>query len=453
MTASTPGSQRAGAAETSSGPRPRRKWASPRQMIAWAFYDAANNGFVTPIQTFIFAAYFTNAVAPNPSLGTVWWGNMVSLSSVLIALGGPLLGAAADRMGRRKPWIFVFTALCVTASLFLWFVQPDPSYALMALVLVGLGTVGSEYAQIFYNAMLSDLVPRERTGRWSGWGWASGYVGGLVCLLLSFGLFVSDSALIALPQDSAMHVRATVLLAGAWYTLFALPLFFITPDEPSKGVPLGRAVRQGASQLRQSFANVRKYKHIMRFLIARMLYNDGLTTTFAFGGIFAAGVFGMSASEVLLFGVALNVTAGLGAAGFAWVDDWLGPKPTILLSIVGLIIPGAVMLLVTEQLHFWIAGCALGLFFGPVQSASRSYLARTAPPELRNQFFGLFALSGKLTSFIGPMLVGWLTYISDSQRVGMSVVLALFLAGGLLLLTVPPAEDLRDELHEDEPST
>ncbi len=426
------------------------RFATRKEMVAWALYDCANNGFVTPIQTFIFAAYFTRAVAENPTAGTHLWGNMISAAGLTIALGGPLLGAVADRAGRRKPWIGFFTLLCIAATFCLWFVQPEPSFALLALIGVGIGTIGSEYALIFYNAMLSDLVPNKRTGRWSGWGWAAGYVGGLICLLLAFFLFVGDNPLIPLGSDNAHDVRATVLLSGAWYALFALPLFLFTPDTPATGTPLRQAAGQGFRQLKSSFVRVRQYKHIMRFLIARMLYNDGLGTVFAFGGIYAAGVIGMSAQEVLLFGVALNVSAGLGAFAFAWVDDWIGPKPTILLSIVGLLVPGTVMLFLSSKLWFLVVGCLLGLFFGPIQSASRSYMARTAPPELRNQFFGLYALSGKLTSFAGPLIVGWLTYISGSQRVGMSTVIFLFLAGGVILLTVPKATEVREEVAEGE---
>ncbi|WP_235896679.1 MFS transporter [Oceanidesulfovibrio marinus] len=428
------------------------RYATRKEMVAWALYDCSNNGFVTPIQTFIFAAYFTKAVAENPAIGSAMWGNMISLAGLVVALGGPLLGAVADRAGRRKPWIGVFTALCIAATFSLWFVKPDPAFAMLALVGVCIGTIGSEYALIFYNTMLSDLVPNERTGRWSGWGWASGYIGGLACLLLAFFLLVGDNPLIPLGTGDAANVRATVFLAGGWYLIFALPLFLFTPDTPATGTPLIQAAGQGLTQLKESFSHVRRYKHIVRFLIARMIYNDGLATTFAFGGIYAAGVFGMSAKEVLIFGIVLNVAAGLGAFAFAWVDDWIGPKPTILLSLVGLLVPGTIMLFITSKLWFLVVGCVLGLFFGPVQSASRSYLARTAPPELRSQFFGLFALSGKLTSFAGPLLVGWLTYLSGSQRVGMSTVIFLFFAGGVMMLTVPTAAHVREEVAEGNPA-
>jgi len=232
-------------------------------------------------------------------------------------------------------------------------------------------------------------------------------------------------------------VRATALLTAAWFGLFSLPLFFFSADEPDTGLGLGAAVRAGVGQLRDSLREVRRYKDIARFLIARMLYNDGLTTMFAFGGIYAAGSFGMEPEEILLYGIGLNVTAGLGAAAFAVLDDKLGPKKVIVWSLLGLILPASLMLVVRSKALFWVFGLILGLFVGPAQASSRTWLARMAPEEVRNQMFGLFALSGKLTAFIGPLLVGWLTLASGSQRVGLSSVVLLFLAGLWLLRKVP----------------
>lgn len=414
--------------------------ASRTALWSWAFYDWANNGFFTLIQTFIFATYFTKSVAPDVTTGTALWGNMMGVAGLIIGLGGPLLGAWADRCGRRKPWVAGCTILTASATAMLWFVEPSASWVLWGLVFAGIGTIGAEYAMIFYNAMLPGLVERGRIGRWSGWGWAMGYVGGLLGLVIALFGFVSEGAWFGVTHDGAAHVRATCLLSAAWYLLFSLPLFFFTPDEPSTGVSLGRGLSEGFAQLVSSLKNIRKYRHIMRFLLARMIYNDGLVTLFAFGGIYAAGTYGMSAQEVIYFAIGLNVTAGLGSAGFAWLDDRFGAKPTILVSLAGLVVPGMVILLASGKMVLWIFGLALGIFMGPVQAASRSYLARSAPEHLRGEMFGLFALSGKLTSFLGPLLVGWVTYATGSQRWGMSTIVLMFVIGGLLLATVPRAD-------------
>lgn len=413
-------------------------------LIAWAFYDWANSAFFTLIQTFVFATYFVRALADTEAAGTALWGYMTAFTGLLIAVGGPILGAIADQGGRRKPWIGVFTVLCVIATAALWFVAPSSEFILLALILVAIATLGAEFASVFYNAMLPDIASNEHIGRWSGWGWGLGYAGGLVCLAVALLGFVEvDNPWFDFDREASEHVRATFVLTAAWILVFSLPLLFITPDTPSTGKTLSRAVSGGFQQLMNSARHVRRYRHIVRFLIARMLYTDGLLTLFMFGGVYAAGTFDMSQSEVLKFGIALNVSAGLGAGVFAWVDDWIGAKATILLSLVGLIVPGILILLVGSEVVFWVLGVTLGIFIGPVQAASRSYLARAAPPALRTEMFGLYALSGKATAFLGPLTVGWLTDVTSNQRIGMAPVIVLLTVGFLLMLTVPkPREAL-----------
>ncbi|WP_207264132.1 MFS transporter [Desulfovibrio sp. Huiquan2017] len=410
-----------------------------RALVSWALYDWANSGFAALVQTFVFAAYFARAVAGNETLGTAWWGNMMGVAGLVIGLGGPVLGAVADHTGRRKPWLAVFTTLCIAATALLWFVRPDPAFVLPALVLAGIGTIGSEYAMIFYNSMLPDLAERTRIGRWSGWGWGLGYAGGLVLLVLALYGLVRAPGWFGIPHHDALNVRAVMPLTALWYLVFCLPLFLFTPDTPSARVPLSRAVAGAAARLRGSLRDLRNHRHIALFLLARMFYNDGLTTMFAFGGIYAAATFGMDSSEVIVFGIGLNVTAGLGAAAFAWLDDRLGSRRTILLSLMGLVVPGTAILLVKSKTLFWIFGLAIGIFVGPVQASSRSWLAHAAPAEVRTEMFGLMALSGKLTSFLGPFLVGWLTLATNSQRLGMSAVIGLLAVGLAGMLFVPEA--------------
>jgi UMF1 family MFS transporter len=345
--------------------------------------------------------------------------------------------------------LLVFTLVCVVPTGLLWFVTPTPTAALRALVLVAIATIGYELAAVFYNAVLPRLAGNACVGRWSGWGWGLGYAGGLASLLLALFAFVQgEGAWLPLDRASAEHVRATFVLVAAWYLVFAVPLFVFVPDTARTGQNLAEALRKGVGQLAESFRHVRQYAHILRFLIARMIYVDGLATIFSFGGIFAAGTFDMSEKDVLLFGIALNVTAGIGAAAFGWLDDRLGSKRTIQLSLLGLLVPGTGMLLARSLTVFWGCGLVLGVFVGPVQAASRSYLARVAPPSLRNQMFGLYAFSGKATSFLGPLLVGWLTVLAGSQRVGMSVIMVFLALGFLLLLTVPRSVELSGETAE-----
>lgn len=410
-------------------------------LFSWAMYDWANSAFFAVIQTFVFATFFINSVAASETTGSNLWGNTISLAGLIIAVGGPVLGAIADQTGRRKPWIAAFSLLCIVATALLWYVAPGTEYLWLALGLLFLGTVGSECAIIFYNAMLPDLAPQRVLGRWSGWAWGLGYAGGLACLLVALLVFIDvEQAPFGLDTSSAQHVRATFLLTAAWYLVFSLPLFLRTPDAPRTGVSLRKATVRGWKQLRTSIRQVRQYRHIVRFLVARMIFIDALATVFAFGGIYAAGTFDMDATQVLTFGIGLNLTAGVGAALFAWIDDRMGSRLTILVSLAGLIAMTSAVLLVRTETLFWVFGLTLGIFVGPVQAAGRSWMARAAPPDLRNQMFGLFALSGKVTAFVGPFLVGWLTWLGGSQRIGMSVIVVLFCVGLWLMLGVPEAD-------------
>lgn len=409
-------------------------------LFSWALYDWANSAFFAVIQTFVFATYFIQSVAENETAASAQWGNTISAAGLVIAIAGPFLGAFADQLGRRKPWILVFSLMCILSTAALWFVAPSNQFLILALVLVFLGTVGSESALIFYNAMLPDLVDGDRMGRWSGWAWGLGYAGGLVCLVAAlFGFVDVDQPPFGLDSATAEHVRATFVLVAVWYLIFSLPLFFSTPDTARTGLTIRAAMKNGWQQLRSSFVHIRSYKNIFRFLIARMVFIDALATVFAFGGIYAAGTFDMTARDVLLFGIGLNLTAGTGAALFAWIDDFIGSRRTILISLAGLIVTTSAVLLVSSQTWFWAFGLLLGIFVGPVQAASRTYMGRIAPDEMRNQMFGLFALSGKVTAFLGPLLVGWLTWIAGSQRVGMSIIVVLFIAGFMLMWKVPDA--------------
>ena len=404
-----------------------------RALFSWCLFDWANSAFPTVITTFVFATYFTTTVAESTIAGTAAWGHAQSLAALIIALLGPALGAIADRGGRRKPWLLAFTALCVAACVGLWFTQPERGDVIWALTFVVLGTVGFEIGMVFYNALLPEIAAPERLGRLSGWGWGMGYAGGLACLSVALvGFIQTDAPWFGLAAGTAEPVQATTLLVAAWVSLFALPLFLWTPDKP-RGERTLEALRNGLVTLVNTLCNIRRYAQTARFLLARMIYIDGLNTLFAFGGIYAAGTFGMALEEVILFGIAINVTAGIGAACFAWLDDNIGPKRTILIALGGLIGFGGALLLASGKVWFWALALPLGLFVGPAQAASRSFMARLAPPHMRAEMFGLFAFSGKATAFLGPLFLAWATLAFDSQRAGMATII-VFLAVGFVLL-------------------
>ncbi|MDA1089151.1 MAG: MFS transporter [Proteobacteria bacterium] len=420
------------------GNSPEKNKTQRRGIAAWCFYDWANSAFPTVITTFVFAAYFTKAIAADEITGTAQWGYAISLSGLAVAVVAPLLGAVADFGGRRKPWIFAFTVICAVATALLWQAKPDVSFVFLALVLTAVANFAFEMAMVFYNAMLPDLASKDRIGRVSGWGWGLGYGGGLACLGLALvALVEAETPVFGLDKGQAEHLRATGPMVAMWIMVFAVPLFVWTPDRPSRGLRIGDAFRKGSSSLIDTLRRIREHKDIVRYLIARMIYTDGLNTLFAFGGIYAAGSFGMDFSELILFGIAINVTAGLGAAGFAWIDDRIGPKRTIQIAVIGLTVLGGALVVVEGKTLFWALALPLGIFVGPAQAASRSLMAHLAPAEIRTKMFGLYALSGKATAFIGPALLAWVTVASGSQRAGMATILVFFVVGLGLLSGVP----------------
>jgi len=415
--------------------------AGRRALWAWSLYDWAGQSFATVIQTFVFASYFTNEIARDSETGTTQWSLTIGCTGILVALLGPVLGAVADRAGRRKPWLAGFTALCAAATAAMWFVHPEASDQGLALALLAVGVFGTQMAIVFYNAMLGDLATPREFGKWSGRGWALGYAGGICCLLAVLVLFIGDHALLPLDREAAVHIRATFPFVAIWFVLFALPVLLIAPDRPGARRPLARSVREGCAQLRDSFRKLRPNRGILRFLIARALYMDGLATVFALGGVYAAGTFGMGGSEILIFGIALNFSAGAGAVAFSVIEGRLGARRSILLALAGLFLFSTLILLAPGETAFWICGVSLGLFVGPVQSSSRSYFSLVVPNETRTQMFGLYAFADKATSFIGPLLVGGLSAWTGSQRLALIVIPLFFALGWFLLRGVAEAVD------------
>jgi UMF1 family MFS transporter len=405
-----------------------------RARIAWCVFDWANSAFPTVIVTFVFSTYFVTVVAENPEIGTQQWSQALAVSGLVIAILGPIFGAVGDQTGRRKPWLAACSATTIVAAGLLWYSKPETDYALYALVCFAIANIAFEIGQVFYNAMLPALVPAEKIGRFSGWGWGLGYVGGLTCLVIALRVFVQgDPPPLGLEEDGAEHVRIVGPMVAAWFAIFCLPLFFFAPDGGRSTQSMVDATASGIRTLVATIKRVRRYRDIAWFLLARLFYVDGMNTMFAFGGIYAAGTFGMTVTEVIQYGIALNMTAGLGAAGFAWLDDRIGARKTIVIALCGLIAFGVPLLLVESEMWFWILGLPLGIFMGPAQAASRSLMARLAPPDIRNEMFGLFAFSGKATAFVGPFILGLVTVAAASQRAGMATIV-VFLGVGLTIL-------------------
>ncbi|HEY1153479.1 MAG TPA: MFS transporter, partial [Pseudolabrys sp.] len=437
-------------------------------VVAWIFFDWAAQPYFTLITTFVFAPYFATFVAATPDQGQSLWGFATAGAGLLIAMMSPVLGAIADASGRRKPWIAGFGALLVIGSSLMWIGKPgDPSIIVPLLIAYGIATVGVEFATVFNNAMMPSLVPPEKIGRLSGTGWATGYIGGILSLILVLGFLAANpdtgrtmlgiTPLFGL--DAAAHAgdRITGPLTGLWFIVFVLPMFLLTPDFPSKR-PVRQALREGLRELRETLAELPKRKSLATFLLANMIYTDGLVSLFAFGGIYAAGTFGWRTIQIGTFGILLAVAGTFGAWMGGKLDDRLGPKRVIaiamtalLLSIVAILLvdrdsilfvpvtppqPGGGLFAAPAEKAYLVLGGLIGMMGGPLQAASRTLLIRMAPRDRITQYFGLFALTGKVTSFVGPLLIGIVTAVTASQKAGMAVLVVFFVAGLALLSRV-----------------
>lgn len=372
--------------------------------------------------------------------GESLWAFGVGLTAILVALLSPILGAIADRGGLRKRFLLISTGITIIGGGALTFLLPGSTW--IALVIFVVANIAFEMANVFYNAFLPDIADEDNIGRLSGYGWAAGYIGGLVVMLIALVALIQNNWF-GLDSVTYGPERATNLLVAVWFLLFSIPMFLWVKEDRSNISPPGTPiVRESLSQLWNTFVEIRKYRQIVRFLLARLIFNDGLITIFSFGGIFAQSAFGFTSEKLIYFGLLLNITAAFGAFGMGFLDDKLGGKNTIIISLAALFVTALVALMANSEAAFWVATSFLGIFVGPNQSASRSLMGRFVPADKENEFFGFFALSGKATAFMGPIAFAFLNDAFGSVRAGLSIVLVFFLVGGLIMFTVDEKEGI-----------
>ena len=439
-----------------------------RGIFSWMLFDWAAQPFFTVVLTFIFGPYFVSRLVNDPIAGQAAWGYTVTLSGILIALLSPVLGSIADASGARKKWIGSFATVQIAALGLLWFAVPGASLVLPMLCIV-LATIAAEFSIVFNDSMLPRLVSNSDIGRISNTAWGLGYLGGLVVLFIVLLLLAaspdSGKTLIGLPPlfglDPALgeDARATGPLAAIWYLLFIIPMFLFTPDTQSQ-LPLKQAVSTGLRDLANTLRQFRQRSAVFRFLLARMVYQDGVNGLLALGGVFAAGLFGWATIEMGVYGILLLVASIVGCYFAGKIDTRMGSKIVVIISLLVLILAtlgivstgpgftlfGAIGLpeqdsgglfgTAAEKVYI-LFGLFIGLVFGPVQASSRSYLARSVSVEEAGRFFGLYAFSGRATSFLAPLTVASLTVLTDSARIGMCALIVFLLVGFVLLLTAP----------------
>jgi len=405
-----------------------------KKIFNFALYDFANSAFTTIIITFIFATYFAKQIAPNPVLGQSYWGWTIGITGFLVAIIGPIIGSFADKKNRIIFFIRCFSLLCILFTTLLWFSKPSQSYLLYTLVIVGIANLFYELGLIFYNSLLKDISTDKNLGKSSGFGFALGYVGGIVILLISIKLFIDTNNLpFGLVKEESQNIRAIALLVSIWFLIFSIPFLFFVIKERKKKIK--KSISSNFTDLKKLLWN-KKISVLGKFLIARMLYADGLNAIIVMGGIFAVGVFNLEIKDLLKLSILMNITAFIGAFVGGIANDRYGSKIVITFSLIGLILSSVAILFTFSVSTFFFLAAINGLFIGPIQSASRVVITSMLNKNNQGKGFGLFATSGKSTSFIGPLLVSTVTFLTGSQRIGFSAAIILLLSGLIILLNI-----------------
>lgn len=425
------------------------------QVVAWALWDWGSAAYNAVILTFVFSVYLTDSVGadlPGPISANSYLAWSIGIAGLFIALLAPVTGQRADAGGHRKLSLGVWTGLVIVATGGLFFVRNEYSYLWLGLVLLALGSIFFEFASVSYNAMLRQVSTSDNIGRVSGFGWAMGYFGGIILLLLVYVGFVAGDGdtrgALGISTDGGLNIRMIAIVAALWFALFAIPVLLKVPETP--GLPKEKRLGFFASY-RKLFADLKELyrtdRHTVYFLGASALFRDGLAAIFTFGAVLAVTVYGINEADVLIFGIAANVSSALGAILGGRLDDRIGPKAVIMGSLIGMLVSGGILAFLSGPTSFWTFGLALTLFVGPAQSSSRTYLARLTPPGREGQMFGLYATTGRAVSFLAPGLVGLFTFAFDSDRAGIIGILLVLAAGTIALWGVrPPGAEL-DAAH------
>ncbi|WP_279796367.1 MFS transporter [Rothia dentocariosa] len=439
---------------------------SRRSVTSWVLWDVGSSSFGTIMMTFIFTVYLTSSYFGSTESASAALSLGLTVSGVCIAFFAPVSGQRADKSGTGIFWLGVNTLSMVLLSALCFFVEPNPRHLWLGVILISAANIFSEFAAVNYNAVLPRVSTPNNIGKISGIGWSAGYVGGLVALIIVLWGFIFEPNGLHLSTDIAFNIRAVTLFSALWCLVFCAPILIrmrrrkhvlpeVLPTRELRFLERGLSrlspARQGGlfasyKELWRTIVRLRKTApQTLYFLCASAIFRDGLAGIFTFGGVLAAGSFGFSTSDVIIFGVAANGVAAVGAVLGGYLDDYLGPKKIIIFSLVGILIAAVPLLLFPYPMTFWICALILALFVGPAQSSSRTFLARIADPGTEGELFGLYSTTGRATSFLSPLLFGLFVTIFNAQVWGILGIMVVVLAGLLLALPLesPQALHLR----------
>jgi MFS transporter, UMF1 family len=448
---------------------------SRRGILGWMFFDWAAQPFFTVVTTFIFGPYFVARLTEDPIAAQAQWSNAATIASLVIAIFSPVLGSIADATGEKKRWIAFFAAIKIVSLTMLWFAAPG-SPIIYPMIFWILASISAEFSIVFNDSMMPRLIPEKDVGRISNLAWGLGYLGGMIVLFAVILLLAGNPAtgktllgiapLFGLDPALGEDARITGPISAAWYFIFILPMFFFTPDVKGAGIGAARAVREGLTDLREALGELARTKrNLARFLIGRMIYQDGVNALIVLGGAFAAGMFGWATIEIGIYGIILNIVAIGSNIVAGWLDSRLGSKRVVVMSLISLLIAtigiistdkgstlfglvtlstidnGGLFATSAEKI-FILYGLFIGIAFGPVQASSRSFMSRSIRPEEAGRYFGIYALSGRATSFMATLAFSIVTASTGSAHLGMATIIIFLVVGlGFLLATPYPAKD------------
>ena len=425
--------------------RPPAQIAGRWRVLAWALWDCGSTGVGAIVVTFVFSVYLTRTVGDDLPGGTspaslLGWA--LFFSGAVVAVLAPVTGVWVDMPHRRRRTLAFLTAIVVLLTSAMSLIRDDSSYLWAGLLLLGLTAACNDLASVPYNAMLRQLTTPETAGRVSGIGWGAGYVGSMSLLLIVYAGFMADGrtgGLLGVPTADGQNIRAAMLLTAVWMAAFALPVL-ITPPAPidiEQPVPSSTGVLGAYRKLWTDLVGEwRRDRNVVYYLLASAVFRDGLAGVFTFGAVLGVNVYGISAADVLLFGVAANVVAAVGAVIGGLLDDRVGSKTVILSSLAAMVIVGLTLMALSSPAAFWVCGLLLCLFIGPTQSSARTLLLRITTPGKEGVAFGLYTMTGRAVAPLAPFLFSTFVAVFGADRAGIAGLLLVLAAGFSAMLAV-----------------
>ncbi|OBF93777.1 hypothetical protein A5791_12205 [Mycobacterium sp. 852002-51163_SCH5372311] len=419
------------------------------RVVAWALWDSGTTGLSAIVTTFVFAVYLTKAVGVGIPGGTTpasWLGRAAAVAGFTIAVLAPGVGVWVESPHRRRVALGVLTGMAVALACTMYLIRPQPAYFWAGLVLMAGTAACTDLASVPYNAMLRELSTPQTAGRISGFGWAAGYFGSVLLLLLVYFGFIAGNGdhrgLLQVPAQDGLYVRTAMLLAAAWLAVLALPLMLAAHRLPDVNeVSHETSILGGYRKLwREVSAEWERDRNLVFFLVASALFRDGLSAIFAFGPVLGVLVYRISQADVLIFGVAASVVAAVGAVLGGFVDHWIGSKRVIVGSLLMILGVAVTLMGLSGPVAFWVGGLILCLFIGPAQSSSRTLLLHMAKEGKEGVAFGLYTMTGRAVAFVAPSLFSVFVDVFGAPRAGMGGIAVVLVAGilAMLVVRVPP---------------